>query len=663
MLINNAEAFYASISTFTPRLFIDTETTGLKVWFNDRIVGVGVRTDHGDSYYYPFRHVPKNPLLDEIDGPLNLPIDLLPLLLEQFAHCETWVGHNTKFDMAVCWQDGFEPPEQLRVEDTVGMGRLYFMDEFDELSLEAITEHFFPETMANSWKQKFKEHMRKGKMKSYAEVHPTIMAEYCEMDCENTKKIYHKLLDHIVKTEQTRVFDQECELIKTVWEMEKVGFHADKQYAERMIPKLERKIEKLRREICAGLEQEVNISSHPQLTQALNAKHIFSPKKTKAGKQAWDEEAMKLIPHPVCHKILEYKGVQKMLTTYFEPVRQLDGDWFHPSLNPFRAVTGRFSCSNPNLQNQTNGTIVLGDLDYDEAEAQRLREGRIDESATFNEEYGFFGVMKETFDDEENEVNVKRLYVAPEGYEMWLFDYDQMEMRKFADYTRDPVMIDALENKHFDYHTHVAGQVWNAFPGQPNFKRYRKIAKAVNFGLIFGVGREKLAMKIGQTPDQAQAYKMEYFSKMPYADYFIQKVHETVINRGYVVNRFGRRYYIPADKAYVGVNYLIQGSCADIVKNRMIACGRWLKQNGCLSRLVVQVHDELIFYVHHSERSFVPKHIKEILEERQIKTFLPCKAEVASPSWAQKKPMCVDCLAQLTKEEDSGAVQHVCSGS
>lgn len=659
MLVNTVDLFHESLTKFTESLTIDCETTGLAVWQHDRLCGVGVCTDNEETFYYPFRHIDnKTPLISATEADLNLPIELLPVLFKKIQEAKTLKGHNIKFDLTAMRQDGFELPDDTRLIDTMVMSRLCFHDNYSPLDLESVVDVTFPNEHASDWKVKFKQHVKAIKAKSYAEVHPVDIAPYCEKDCLMTHRIFPELLKYIEETGQTRVYEQEMELIPVVWKMECEGLYFDREYVVQKIEQLYGRIAELEKDICTMLGVTINVGSTMQLTKALNDMGIYSPKKTKAGKQSWDNDALKKLGHAIGAKILSYRSFQKMIGTYLEPALKWQDDRLHPNLNQHRAVTGRFSCSNPNLQNLINGSFVIRPKAVDREAMKILSDSLLGGAGELADE--FAGLMATSYTGDDNEVAIKRMFIPPDGYELWAFDFNQMEMRGFADYIKDPVMNDLLENKHFDFHKFVAQTVWGAQPGTPQWKQYRKIAKAINFGLIFCVGDEKLGLKIQKTTEEAGTYKRDYFARFPNANLFIQNVINTVKQRGYVFNRFGRRYVIDSYRAYVGINYLIQGSCADIVKNRMIAVAKKLKERKALTKMVVQVHDELLFYIHKSELDWAPAMIKDTIEERQIKTFLPVTAERGNPSWVEKVPMCVYCLKQLTKEEDSGDAVHPC---
>jgi DNA polymerase I len=660
MLINTREAFFASLDKFTDTIVLDTETDGLDVWQDNKQCGIGVCTTNEETFYYPFRHDDaRSPLLTQLDGELNLPMDLLHLLLARISLSKKIIGHNLKFDLTALVKDGLELPDDVEIEDTLCMARLCLHEQYADMDLESVVDAMLPGQQAHRWKTEFKEYLRQSKAKNYAQAHPKIMAEYCERDCLMTWRVYNKMAEYITATKQDKIREQERELLRVVWEMERDGLYFDRQYVEEKIVQLRARLLELEKEICDELGVVINIGSTPQLTKALNDKGIFSPKLTKAKKQSWDNEAMKKLGHPIGAKILNYRSFQKMLGTYLEPPLKWADDYMHPSFNQARPITGRFSCSNPNLQNLINGSFIIKSEKVDKENTKALSDALLGGGGVELADE-FADLMAVKFKGTDNEVAIKRMFVPPPGYKLWLFDEDQMEMRVFADYVDDPLLSKMLESDKFDFHKFVAMTVWGAQPGSDMWSFYRKLAKAINFGLIFCVGDEKLGMKIQKTTEEAGQYKLDYFARFPKASQFIQNVIATVKQRGYVFNRFGRRYVIDPNRAYVGINYLVQGTSADVIKNRMIACAKYLKSIGAKSRMVVQVHDELGFYIHESEESFVPAKIKDIMEERTIKTFLSVKAERGNPSWVQKQPMCVYCVQPLTKEEDTGDAVHPC---
>jgi DNA polymerase I len=677
MLVQTEEQFWVALGHFTPVMAVDTETSGFDVWNVDELCGISVCTSDERTYYFPFRHKSTRfPLLAEAEGPLNLPIDLLRELLVKFEELEVYIGHNPKFDLAAMYKDGYEIEDHTRLEDTVTAARLMSKGRFDRLDLQTITARFFPEEDVDKWKTGFKEYLKSSKSKSYDEAHPAIMAEYAEHDALNTWRCRNKLVELIQASEQTIVWEQEVKLTKVLWEMEKTGLYFDRDYLIRKLPLLENKLADLYDQIIDEVGEEFDILSNKQLTGAMAKIGVTSASLTKAGNAKWDTSELLAVESPIGGKILEYRGVSKLISTYFEPLFKWQDDRQHPSFKSAGTITGRMSCSNPNLQNLANKSIEMEGNKFDDEALEALKAllgargagaDRVHGDASKERESykaGTFSNLISTtsqFEDNDNSISVKRLYVPPEDYLLYLIDFNQMEMRVFSDYVRDASMQEVLENKHFDFHAYVATQVWGVHPGHTLWKFYRTLAKAINFGLIYGIGVDKLAQQIQKSKEEALQYRFDYFSRFPKASDFMRRVQAKIELTGKVKNRFGRTYWIEKDRAYTGVNYLVQGTSADIVKNRMVACHDWIQAENLRSRLVVQVHDELIFYVHKDEETFAPKMFKEIIEERLIDTFLPTEVEKGKPSWAQKSAICVECLVWLTKEEKEGEVIHVCN--
>jgi len=660
MIITTPKMLIESLEAYTPEMVVDIETDGFDLWNFNQLCGIGVCTSNEETFYYPFRH--KMPERFTMLGALfgddmgNLPLDTMSGIFSALTHAEVIIGHNIKFDLVGLKKEGYQVPEHQVIEDTVSAARMYFKKKYDRLNLGNLVRSLFPEDSATGWKGDFGEYFKGLKLNSYDEAAPAVLGAYCESDCLWTWRARNKLIEHIDLTEQRRVWEQEKLVTKTFWEMEQEGLYFDREYCLTRIPFLRKKLEDLSAIIYADVGMEFDINSSDQITEALGTLGIEAKfKSEKTGKPKWDTAELLSCGHEVGPKILEWRGIDKMRNTYFEPLLKWKDDRQHPSFKSAGTITGRVSCENPNLQNLSNKSIVLEGDKYDEEAVDAIKAlmgakgggNRMDETKGHIKTAGTFSNLiasTSMFEDNLGSIAVKRLYVAPKGFKMWFWDFNQMEMRGFSDYVRDESMFELLEDPDFDFHAFCAKQVWKVDETNPLWKFYRVLAKAINFGLIYGIGVDKLARQIQRTKEEAEEYKNQYFAKFPKAKNFMRKVQNTVKTRGWIKNRFGRRYWIDEEKAYVGVNYLIQGSCADIVKNRMVASQALLKKFGCKSKLVVQIHDELVFYIHDDEELWLPKMIHDCIEERQIQTFLPIDASKGYPSWANKKKMCIHCI-------------------
>ena len=215
------------------------------------------------------------------------------------------------------------------------------------------------------------------------------------------------------------------------------------------------------------------------------------------------------------------------------------------------------------------------------------------------------------------------------------FDYSQMEVRVFLSYLKNEEIDELLKRSDTDFHGEAAKLAFDVEEESKDFKFYRQMAKAITFGTIYGIGRNKLAVQLGTTPIEAGRYKKQYFAGLKGSKEFFDSVVSTVENRGWIRNRYGRLYRIKKELGYKGVNYLVQGTSADILSERMIAVAAYLADKK--SNMLLQVHDEIICEIDNSELDEVPNHIKSLLEENSLNIPLYVDMEECSPSWATKK--------------------------
>ena len=634
-----------------PRVVIDTETTGLEPWKQDRLCGIGLAWHEGEdlkSYYIPYRH--RNGAKDSEHELVaeNLELATLPAIWEAFDKVPKLIGWNLKFDLAMMWQDGFRPREDHQLIDVIPAARMCNKDKYSDLSLKGQTAMLLGADKA-AYDAEFKAYLRKNKWSKHFDYAPIDkIAPYCEDDCGYAEDLLDIYEQRIEDTNQVYIWEQEQELTRTLWEMESLGIAYDKEYAESKVGPLGERIKELEQDIYRETDTTFNIGSSKQLGDVMANLGLKSTVKSiKTGAPSWGVGAMMAIDHPVAGLILEYRGTKKLLNSYFEPILEWPGA-VHPSFKNWGTVTGRLACSDPNLQNVAKNISNLSGNDTSDevlaalSAAMGAKEGvdmtKVGGGMAGGLTYGGTKAIGSKFDNANDAlVSVRRLYIPREGCRMVLIDYSQMEMRVFSDYIKDEGLSALLEDPKFDFHSHVAKTVWSVDESSDLWAFYRTLAKAINFGLIYGIGMKKLASQIQKTLEEAKTYKAEYFSRFPKAYTFIDLVCKTVEARGWIKNRFGRRYWIDPDRAYIGVNYLVQGSSADIVKNRMVAARDWLLENGLKTRMLVQVHDEIIFEVPYEEEELVIPELKRIMEERQIGTFLPVEVSIGEPSWAEPR--------------------------
>lgn len=372
-----------------------------------------------------------------------------------------------------------------------------------------------------------------------------------------------KLTTEIDTKQQTNLLhDIEIPLAQVLASMENIGFAVDRQGIYEYGESMNDDIERLRESICEQVGYDFNINSPKQLGAALFEKLALPKgKKTKSGYSTSAEVLEELKDyHPVINEILEYRTLTKLKSTYCDGLLKVIGEdgRIHSSFNQTETRTGRISSTEPNLQNIPVRT-------------ERGKEFR-------------------------------RFFTAKEGCLLADADYSQIELRVLAHIANDKHMIEAFENN-YDIHTSTAAKVFE-LPDEMVTSQLRSRAKAVNFGIVYGIGAFSLAKDIGVSRKEADKYIKDYLKLYSGIDSYMKNVVEEAKSNGYVTTMFGRRRYLPELAASnrnirafgerVARNMPIQGTAADIIKIAMIRVYDRLKKENMKARLILQVHDELI---------------------------------------------------------------------
>ncbi len=376
--------------------------------------------------------------------------------------------------------------------------------------------------------------------------------------------------------------ETEIPLAQVLASMELVGFEVDRGGIAEFGQRLEEDIAKISEEIYEEVGYQFNLNSPKQLGQALfEDLNIPTKKKTKSGYSTSADLLEKLAPdYPVVAKILDYRTWAKLKSTYCDGlIKAIAADGrIHSTLNQTETRTGRISSTEPNLQN----IPVRSEL------------GR----------------------------GMRKFFRAKDGCVLVDADYSQIELRVLADVANDQAMIDAF-NSGDDIHAITASQVFS-MPLQMVTPLMRSRAKAVNFGIVYGIGAFSLAQNIGVTRAEADAYIKGYLKHYSGVDSYMEKIVETAKETGYVKTLFNRRRYLPeltsgngmlrAFGERVARNMPIQGTAADIIKIAMVRVYARLKEEKLKARLIMQVHDELIIEAPESEKDRVSALLKEEME-------------------------------------------------
>ena len=398
------------------------------------------------------------------------------------------------------------------------------------------------------------------------------------------KELYEYLKDRIDKEGMDELYyEVEHPLISILSSMEAIGFNVNREKLDELAVKFKEEISRTEKEIYELCEEEFNISSPKQLGKILFEKlDLPVIKKTKTGYSTNAEVLEKLMDkHPVVEKIIYYRQITKLNSTYVEGLKNvIDEDGaIHSSFNQTVTTTGRLSSTEPNLQN-----IPV-----------KYEMGR----------------------------EIRKVFIPQESTDVLLScDYSQIELRVLAHMSDDKNMIDAF-NHHSDIHTKTASEVFKV-PVEEVTPLMRSRAKAVNFGIVYGISDFSLSQDLKITRKEAAEYMEIYFDRYPKIKGYLESVKEEAKEKGYVLTVLNRRRFIPEIKSSnkivkalgerLVMNAPIQGSAADIIKLAMVKVYNRIKKENLESQMILQVHDELILNVKENELEIVKALVKEEME-------------------------------------------------
>ncbi len=616
---------------------VDVETNGLNPYEYNQICGVGVLgygpQSKTDTYYFPFRH----------HQGINLDSNLLGEFITYLNQVHTLLGYNMKFDLRFLEKEGLKVNGQKLI-DVIVLVRLCADTEVREFGLTETIKRYYGEEEA-SYDIETKKYLKQNKWnKDFSMAPVDVLGPYCEQDVYWTFDLYKSCMRQIEKMGQEQVAELEVKLTTVLYGMEGRGIEIDSKYAVDSMVKIDQRRGEVADRIWTLTGNEFNINSSQQVGEILNGLGIHSPTTTPKGKESWGEAALVQINNPIAGLIRQYRSLEKLKSTYLEPY--IDTKTLHTTFCNWVVVTGRLSSRSPNLQNipRTHFNLVDKELTNEEREVIK---GRIEaiistKGGTVSPDleddvldtWGFVG--DESFDEANGQqIAIRRLFIPRPNYSLIGFDYSQMEVRVFLSYLQNEVMDELMRQDNIDFHGETAKNAFSVGEDHPEFKFYRQMAKNITFGIIYGIGNKRLALQLRTSPKEAAIYKRKYFQGIEGSKEFIDKVTKTIEQRGWVRNRYGRLYQIPAEFAYKGVNYLVQGTSADILNERMVQIYEYLKDKK--SNILLQVHDEIICEIHDEELHEVPLQIQRLLEENSLAIPLKVDIDICQGSWADKK--------------------------
>jgi DNA polymerase-1 len=552
---------------------VDTETTSLD-YMAAKLVGISLAVVPGEAAYIPFGH-------DYLGAPEQLSEDFvlgkIKPLLEEPAIAK--VGQNLKYDMSVLAQHGidlqgvaFDTMLESYVLDSVATRH-----DMDSLALKYLDE----ETI------KFSDVAGKGAGQiTFNQVPLEQAGPYAAEDAEITLRLHNKLWRQVCAEPQLeKVFNEiELPLIPVLSRIERTGALVDDTLLFQQSQELSERLAELETQAWDLAGQQFNLASPKQLGEILFEKlEIPVLKKTAKGAPSTKEEVLQelALDYPLPKVILEHRGLAKLKSTYTDKLPVMinrETGRIHTSYHQAGTATGRLSSSDPNLQN-----IPI-----------RTAEGR----------------------------RVRQAFIAKPGSVLVAADYSQVELRIMAHLSEDPSLLAAFKAGQ-DIHRATAAEVF-AVETEEVTADQRRSAKAINFGLIYGMSAFGLARQLGINRKQAAEYIELYFARYPGVQNYMNNIRHTAAENGYVETYFGRRLYLPEINASNGmrrqaaertaINAPMQGTAADIIKRAMISVDSWLQNSDLESRMIMQVHDELVLEVPESELDAVKQGLVERME-------------------------------------------------
>ncbi|MGV6483032.1 DNA polymerase I [Stenotrophomonas indicatrix] len=532
----------------------DTETDALDA-MRARLVGISLAVEPGKAAYIPVGH-------DYPGAPAQLPLaqvlDALRPALQDPAKKK--LGQHGKYDLHVLRRHGVDVQgyhDDTMLESFV-LNSTATRHDMDSLALRYLGYNTI----------KFEEVAGKGaKQISFSQVGIDEASRYAAEDADITLRLHHALQPQLLAepTLDSVYRSIEMPLVPVLTSIEANGVRIDTDELRRQSQDLSSRMLAAQQKATELAGRSFNLDSPKQL-QAVLFDELKLPAvvKTPKGQPSTNEEALEAIAeqHELPRVILEYRGLAKLRSTYTDKLPEMvnpDTGRVHTSYHQSGAATGRLSSSDPNLQN-----IPI-----------RTEDGR----------------------------RIRRAFIAPEGFQLLAADYSQIELRIMAHLSGDPGLVRAFEQG-ADVHRATAAEVFGRTLEEVTSNE-RRAAKAINFGLMYGMSAFGLARNLGIDRGQAQDYVALYFSRYPGVRDFMERMREQAREQGYVETMFGRRLYLNdiharnqglrAGAERAAINAPMQGTAADIIKRAMVAVDQWLRDSGAPARMILQVHDELVF--------------------------------------------------------------------
>ncbi|MBS0185534.1 MAG: DNA polymerase I [Proteobacteria bacterium] len=576
-----------------PKLAIDTETTSLNA-LKAELVGISLSYKPGSAVYIPINHKKELSLLDQDTFQKQLPLEKVISLLKPIFENQALlkIGHNIKYDLLVLKNYGLNI---FPLDDTMVIS--YVLDGVKTFhSLDHLSALYFNHTTV-----KYKDLVGSGKSEITFDYVPLDLAcHYAAEDADYTLRLYEILKPRLIRERLNSVYETlDRPLIPILADMESEGILVNPQALRHLSALIADEMALLEQKVYTLAGRPFNLASPKQLSEILfEEMGLETGKKGKAGDfstRAGILESLAEQGHELPKEILKWRGLAKLKSTYTDTlVSQINPKTHrvHTSYSITKTSTGRLASSDPNLQNIPIRT--------------------------------------------EDGLRIRKAFIAKPHHLFLSLDYSQIELRLLAHVAKIPALIEAFL-KGYDIHAITASYVFST-PLEKIDNALRHKAKAINFGIIYGISPFGLSQQLGISVKDAKEYIETYFKTYPGIESYMNTTKAEAHQKGYVETLFGRKCYIPdindrslqirAFSERQAINAPLQGSAADIIKKAMIRVAQFLKETSSSAKLLLQVHDELIFEISEDDLTSYGPQLKKIMEN-VLKLDVPLIADAS----------------------------------
>ncbi len=618
MLIDDEEKLDILIDKIknSKKIAVDTETTGLNLYNGDNMIGMSLATSVTESFYVTdFKFIKK----------------ICKVLIENKSEL---ILHNAKFDFHVLLKCGINLSEN-KFCDTMILAWVLNQNE-ESYGLKQLVLKYFEISSPT-----LKELLKDFKTKDIREIPIDVFSKYAENDARYTYKLFKFLFPKIKENNLTKIALMEHELVRVLLSSEKYGIKVDVGYINNSIEYYKNMKSVVEKKIYEYVGNEFNILSHKQLSEVMEKLNVKSSLLTKTG-YSWNDKALsQMTDVPIAILIRNYRICEKMVSTYFENYLKMkdNNDRIHSNFNQVGTRTGRLSCERPNLQNVPRMVVFDLDLAVIKEYDRSFQFRKTTTTRTSGSHLIRSAIDRVSDGSNGTEYNkIRDCFIPSEGNTLFFIDYEQMELIVFAFLSGDQKLMERMISGE-DFHEYVAKQVLNLTEekGTLEYTIKRQIGKMINFGILYGMGLAGLSAMTNKSIEEVKEFLNSWYALFPGARRFRRKLIKDTEQNGYMINLFGRKWTIPAEEAYKSVNYMVQGTCGDIVKKAMIRIFKYINENNLNSKILSSIHDEIILEVPKNEFVHLNKYVSFSTDFSEFSFPLKVEVKYSDESWGKKK--------------------------